>query len=146
VVRRAIEASAHIAAGDAVTIRPTAGGAPITARVAMVGRAADPATRTLDAIVPLNGAVLPVGAAVEGEVVVGEHPGLLAPRAAVVFDETGPHLFVVSGGKASRVFVTVGLDQGQDVEVRGPIAAGAQVAVEGAYELQDGMAVKVRGQ
>jgi multidrug efflux pump subunit AcrA (membrane-fusion protein) len=63
----------------------------------------------------------------------------------VVFDETGPHVFVLAGGKAQRVFVTLGLNHGDDVEVAGKLAAGAQVAVEGAYELQDGMAVKVRG-
>jgi multidrug efflux pump subunit AcrA (membrane-fusion protein) len=66
------------------------------------------------------------------------------PRAAVVFDETGPHLFTVSAGKAHRVFVKTGLDHGADIEVAGALPAGAQVAVEGAYELQDGMAVKVR--
>ena len=94
---------------------------------------------------PLNGAVLPIGAAVQGEVITGAHPGLLAPRGAVVFDETGPHVFVVSGGKARRVFVSVGRDQGQDIEITGEAPAGAQVAVEGAYELQDGMTVRVRG-
>ena len=64
---------------------------------------------------------------------------------AIPFDETGPHMFLVAGGKAQRVFVTLGLDHGDQVEVRGKLPAGAQVAVEGAYELQDGMAVKVRG-
>jgi hypothetical protein len=62
-----------------------------------------------------------------------------------VFDETGAHLFVVEGGKARRVFVTVGRDMGDTIEVAGAVPAGATVAVEGAYELQDGMAVKVRG-
>ena len=71
--------------------------------------------------------------------------GVVVPRSAVVFDETGPHLFTVSGGKAHRIFVQVGLDQGDAIEVSGTIGAGAQVAVEGAYELQDGMPVKVRG-
>jgi membrane fusion protein, multidrug efflux system len=71
--------------------------------------------------------------------------GQVAPRAAVVFDETGPHVFVVAAGKAQRVFVTLGLDHGDEVEVRGKLPPGAQVAVEGAYELQDGMPVKVRG-
>jgi hypothetical protein len=122
------------------------GGAPIDTRISMVAAAADPATRTLDAIAPLRGGALPIGAAVQAEVVRGAHPGLTAPRAAVVFDETGPHVFTVAGGKARRVFVTVGLDQGDQVEIRGPIAPGAQVAVEGAYELQHGMAVKVRAQ
>ena len=42
------------------------------------------------------------------------------------------------------MFVTVGRDDGDTIEVKG-LAAGAQVAVQGAYELQDGMATKVRG-
>jgi len=61
----------------------------------------------------------------------------------VVFDETGAHVFVVAGGKARRVFVTAGRDHGDEIEISGPIQAGQVVAVEGAYELQDGMAVKV---
>jgi RND family efflux transporter MFP subunit len=130
-------------AGQAVTIRPVSGGAPIATRLTMVGRAADQTTKTLDAIAPLNGVALPIGAAVQGEVSTGAHSGFLVPRAAVVFDETGPHLFVVSGGKARRVFVNVGRDHGDNIEISGQIPAGAQVAVEGAYELQDGMAVKV---
>lgn len=136
----------QFAAGQRVVLRPVAGGAPIASRLAMVGRAADPNTKLLDAVAPLGGAMLPIGSAVQGDITTGSHDGLVAPRSAVVFDETGPHLFTVSGGKAHRIFVKVGLDQGEGVEVSGPVAAGAQVAVEGAYELQDGMAVKVRGQ
>jgi hypothetical protein len=133
------------AAGQAVVIRPVAGGAPIGSRLTLVGKAADPTTRMLDAVAPLNGAVLPIGAGVQGDITTGLHPGLVAPRPAVVFDETGPHVFTVAGGKAHRVFVQVGLDHGDEIEIRGPFPANAQVAVEGAYELQDGMAVKVRG-
>jgi RND family efflux transporter MFP subunit len=144
-VKLGLEPSGKFAPGQAVTLKPVFGGPPIASRIAMVGRAADQTTKTLDAIVPLNGANLPIGAAVLGEVVTGAHAGTVVPRAAVVFDETGPHVFAVSGGKAHRIFVKTGLDHGDDVEVSGPIPAGAQVAVEGAYELQDGMAVKVRG-
>ena len=134
-----------LAAGDAVTIRPTVGGAPIASRLAMVGRAIDPTTRLAPAVVPLPGASLPVGAAVQADVVTGSHPGLSAPRGAVVFDETGAHVFVIAGGKAERVFVTAGRDHGDAIEIAGPIKAGQLVAVAGAYELQDGMAVKVAG-
>lgn len=129
--------------GQSVTLRPVAGGDPIVSRLSMVGRTADPATRTLDAIAPLNGAALPVGAAVDAEIVVGASPGLTAPRASVVFDETGAHVFVVEGGKARRVFVTVGADQDDRLAIGGDLKAGDQVAVRGAYELEDGMAVKV---
>ncbi len=135
----------RFAAGQAASIRPTAGGTPIAAHLAMVGRTTDPASKTLDAIAPLGEGAPPIGSAVEAEVITGAHQGLAVPRAAVVFDETGAHVFVIAGGKARRVFVTVGHDFGDEIEVRGPLNAGQVVAVQGAYELQDGMAVKVSG-
>ena len=144
VAKLALEPASPVAAGQTVVLHPVFGGPPITSRISLVGHAADQTTKTLDAVVPLNGAALPIGAAVRGDVVTSAHPGLAAPRAAVVFDETGPHVFTVSGGKAHRVFVTVGRDRDEAIEIRGGVAPGAQVAVEGAYELQDGMAVKVR--
>jgi RND family efflux transporter MFP subunit len=145
VVKLGLEPTGRFAVGQSVTLKPVFGGPPIASRLTMVGRAADQTTKTLDAIAPLNGAALPIGAAVLGEVVTASHAGLVVPRAAVVFDETGPHVFVLAAGKAQRVFVQLGLNHGDDVEIKGKLTAGAQVAVEGAYELQDGMAVKVRG-
>jgi hypothetical protein len=111
----------------------------------MVGRAADQTTKTIDAAAPAP-AALPIGAAVKADVVTGTHQGLLVPRGSVVFDETGPHLFTIAGGKAHRVFVKVGADHGDAIEVSGPLGANAAVAVEGAYELQDGMTVRARAQ
>ena len=131
----------RVASGQAVTLRPVFGGAPASSRLGAVARQADPATRAIFAAAP-TGAALPVGSAVQAEITTGTHQGLTVPRAAMVFDETGPHVFTVAGGKAHRVFVTVGGDHGQDIEVRGPLAAGALVAVQGAYELQDGMGVR----
>lgn len=145
-VKLGLEPGGHFAVGQPVTLRPVFGGAAIASRLSMVGRAADQTTKTLDAIAPLNGVALPIGAAVQGDVITASHPGLVAPRASVVFDETGPHVFAIVGGKAQRVFVALGLDHGDQVEISGKLPAGAQVAVEGAYELQDGMPVKVRGE
>jgi RND family efflux transporter MFP subunit len=145
-VKLGLEPSAgHFAVGQPVTIRSMAGGPPIASHLTLVGRAADQTTKTLDAVAPVNGAALAIGSAVEADVVTGSHPGLAVPRAAVVFDETGAHVFVIAGGKARRVFVTAGHTYGDQIEVSGPIAAGQAVAVQGAYELQDGMAVKVAG-
>ena len=134
--------AARVAPGQAVELKPVFGGAPVSSRLGAVARQADPATRAIDAAAPL-GAAWPVGAAVQAQIITGAHQGLTVPRAAVVFDETGPHLFTVSGGKAHRVFVTVGADHDQDIEVRGAIDAGTLVAVQGAYELQDGMGVRI---
>jgi RND family efflux transporter MFP subunit len=143
-VRLGLEPSAsHFTAGLPVTIHPMGGGPAIASRLKVVGRTADPAGKTIDAFAPLGSAAAPIGSAVEAEVATGAHQGLAVPRAAVVFDETGSHVFVISGGKARRVFVTTGRDYGDWIEVRGPLAAGATVAVQGAYELQDGMAVRL---
>ncbi len=133
-----------VSPGEAVRIYPVVGGPPILAHITIVGRATDPATKTLDAIVPLGAAVLPIGSGVRGDVATGAHHGVVVPRQAIVFDETGPHLFTVSQGKAHRVFVKAGADHGDVVEITGPVTPGTLVAVEGAYELQDGMAVKAR--
>jgi RND family efflux transporter MFP subunit len=134
----------RVAPGQTVLLKPVFGGAPVQVRLAGVGRQADAATRAIDAVAPV-GAGLPVGAAVQAQIVTGVHQGLVVPRASVVFDETGAHLFTVAGGKAHRVFVQVGADQGQDIEVKGALAAGTPVAVVGAYELQDGMNVRTGG-
>lgn len=138
-------ASAHLAAGQPVNIRPVNGGPAIATHLSLVGKAADPTTKTIDAVAPVPGLVLPIGSAVDADIVTGAHVGLVVPRGAVVFDETGEHVFIVVAGKARRVFVTVGRDHGDEVEISGPIAAGQVVAARGAYELQDGMAVWVDG-
>jgi RND family efflux transporter MFP subunit len=143
-VRLGLDPSArHVTAGLPVTIHPMGGGPAIASRLKVVGRTAEPAGRTIDTFAPLGSAAPPIGSAVEAEVATGEHPGLTVPRAAVVFDETGSHVFVISGGKARRVFVTTLRAYDDRIEVRGPLAAVATVAVQGAYELQDGMAVRL---
>jgi RND family efflux transporter MFP subunit len=131
----------HVAAGQPVTVFPLNGGKPVVTRLSMVAGASDPNTRVVDASAPVGGSGLAIGAPVRAEVVTGVRQGLAIPRQAVVFDETGSHVFVVERGHARRVFVTVGHDYGDQVEVSGPIKAGQQVAVQGAYELRDGMAV-----
>jgi RND family efflux transporter MFP subunit len=143
-VKLALEpAQGHFATGQAVTLKPATGGPATASSLSLVGHAVDPASRNLDAYAPLNGAPLPLGAGVAAEIVTGTHQGLTAPRQAVVFDETGAHVFVIAGNKAKRVFVTVGADHGDAIEIKSGVAAGQSVAVQGAYELEDGMAVKV---
>ncbi len=148
VAKLALEpSSAAVRPGDTVALRPVnaPSGAAILGRISMVGGTADPTTRTYDAVVPLNGAALPVGAAVQAQVTTGSHVGLVVPRDAVVFDETGTHLFIVTSSKAHRVFIQTGRTYEDRIEVTGPLRPGQLVAVLGAGELEDGMAVKVGG-
>jgi RND family efflux transporter MFP subunit len=135
--------AARMAAGRPVTLTLVFDRARrLDTSVGIVGRQIDPATRLVDVTAAAPGAGLALGDAVEGEVTVGAHPGLLAPRAALITDEAGSHVFVVRAGKAHEVAVTPGLDEGDQTEVAGAIRAGELVAVEGAYQLQDGMAVR----
>jgi RND family efflux transporter MFP subunit len=137
--------ASKVSAGDLVRLDPVFGGQGLSARLRSVGRQVDATTKMLDAVAPV-GAVWPVGASVKGEVVTGVHDGLTVPRASVVFDETGAHVFVVAGGQAKRVDVSVGRDIADALEVRGALQPGAAVVVEGAYQLEDGMAVRTRAQ
>jgi RND family efflux transporter MFP subunit len=139
------DAAGAVAPGDAASVSSAFGGAAYAGRLVTVGRLSDPTTRMIQAIAPVPADAFPVAAAVQADIVTGTHQGLLVPRAAVVFDETGTHLFTVSAGKAHRVFVQAGASHGQDVEVSGQISAGTPVAVQGAYELQDGMSVRTAG-
>jgi len=135
----------RLAAGQSVVITSAFDPArEVPSRLAVVGRQVDPATRLVTVTAPALGAGLPLGAAVEGVVTVASHAGLLVPSAAVVYDEAGAHLFVVRGRKARQVAVTPGKTQGDDLEVAGQLAAGEMVAVQGAYQLQDGLAVRIR--
>ncbi len=115
----------------------------IQSRMSAVGRAVDPATRLVPAAARVEDAGLALGAAVRGEITTATLQGLTVPAASVVYDENGAHVFVVRGGKAHQVSVTVGPEQGGQVMVSGQLSANDQVAVSGAYQLEDGMAVRI---
>ena len=135
----------RLAAGQSVVIASAFDPAhKIPSRLAVVGRQVDPATRLVTVTAPVQGAGLALGAAVEGVITASTHTGLVVPSAAVVYDEAGAHLFVVRGGKAHQVAVTPGETQGDDLEVAGRLAPGDMVAVQGAFQLQDGLAVRTR--
>ena len=135
-------AAGSLRAGDAARVVSSFGGAPLLLRLSTVGRLSDPATRAVQVVFPVPAGAFPVGEAVQADIETGTHQGLVAPRAAVVFDETGAHVFTIMGGKAHRVFVEPGADHGDEIEISGPVQAGVMVAVQGAYELQDGMSVR----
>lgn len=114
----------------------------VLSHVALVGHLVDPVTRLITVSAPMEGAGLPLGGSVRGEIAVAHHPGLRAPRAALVYDEAGAHVFVIKAGKAHLAAVTPGAESGDDIEISGDVHAGDSVAVTGAYQLQDGWPVR----
>ena len=133
-----------LAVGQAVTLIPVFHPERrIDSRLSLVTRQVDATSKLIDVAAPALAAGLPLGEAVRGQITIASHPGLLVPRAAVVFDEQGSHVFVVRGGKAKLVAVKAGAEEVDDIAVSGDLKAGDFVAVQGAYQLEDGMAVRI---
>lgn len=107
----------------------------------------DPTTRLVDAVIRFDEADtkdLALGMTIEGSIVLKEVNSITVPRRAVLHDDKGDYLFIVSDATAHRVAVTTGAAQDDAVAIEGQIKDGDLVVVTGNYELQDGM--KTRNQ
>ncbi|MCU1334412.1 MAG: efflux transporter periplasmic adaptor subunit, partial [Candidatus Angelobacter sp.] len=113
-------------------------------KLVRIDKALNPKTRLVDAdIVPDGGADEPLqGQAFRAAIEVGQVPGWLLPRDAVLDDTQGAYLFQVAGGKAVRVGVKrIGGDDRTTV-VEGPVDPARLMVTVGNYQLGDGMAVR----
>ena len=71
-------------------------------------------------------------------------PRLLVPKAAVRTDNGAQVVFVVKADRVERRAVTVGIDDGGQVEIASGVTPGERIVVEGAATLTDGARVKER--
>jgi RND family efflux transporter MFP subunit len=135
----------RVRVGDTVSLRAIGDGGMIaTGRVTAIESRIDPQTRLAGATVEVHGG-LTLGQAVQGDIVLRTVHAPVAPRAAIVYDQDQPGLFVVSGGVAHRRTVALGPVHGDAVAVRTGLNAGERVVAEGAAVLDDGMAVAEAG-
>jgi RND family efflux transporter MFP subunit len=136
----------QISAGMPALIEPVGGRDPIPARVTHVQAMVNPTSRLVDvALEPMDPAAanLPTSEGARAVVTVASTTAWLAPREAVLRDEAGAYLFQIENGHAKRVHVTTpGAQDQQQVAVEGPLDTALSIAVLGAYELEDGMAVR----
>ena len=129
--------------------------ARLVGTLGMVGQSVDPQTHLLPAQVELSAdasAALVAGATLRARISTADFSAWAVPRAAVLHDEHGDYLFQVerslkvSGqvepSHAKRVDVKLRSPDGDSVGVQGPLDASARVIVLGAYELNDGDAVR----
>jgi RND family efflux transporter MFP subunit len=119
--------------------------AVLAGTLTMVGQSADPQTHLLPVQVELSveaSTTLVAGAALKARIRTAEFTAWAVPRAAVLHDEHGDYLFQFQGGHAKRVDVKLSSPDGDTVGVQGPLDASASVIVLGAYELDDGQAVR----
>jgi len=149
-VRLGVEPSdaADLKVGHPVRVRAVNDGEskPVEGRIRMVTRRVNPASRLVDVFVALAPpeARLMLETYVRGEAVVDSRQALALPRAAVLPDEDKHVVYTIKDAKAVKHEVKTGLEDDEQVEVLGDaIKPGEMVVVEGNYELEDGMAVKV---
>ena len=136
-------AQAKLRPGQTVRLIPLGGGAALAGTVQMVSAMLDPRTHLLDATIDVQAGDPLGGASFRAVIRVGEHPGWIVPRDAVLTDAQGPAVFQVARGHAVRVGVRVLAERGARSVVAGPIDPKRPLVVAGNYQLSPGMAVRL---
>ena len=132
----------QVRAGESVELEPLGGGPAIAGRVIRVDGALNLRTRLVD----VNIATTP-GAAIGGQafrvrIAVGDEHGWLVPHGAVRVEDDRAFVFQLDGSKAVRLDVRV-LQAGRDTDVvEGRIDPRRPLVSVGAYQLEDGVAVR----
>lgn len=105
----------------------------------------DENTHQFELRIDLDGTPFPVGQTLRVAVPTSDSREVLTvPRDALVLRPEGQSVFVVdTNNQARQVNVTVGVGQGEDVEVMGEIAPGDEVVIRGNERLQPGQDVNV---
>ena len=81
---------------------------------------------------------------VRGEIIIASQEGLVVPRSAVLQQEGHLVLYSVEDGHATRHVFQAGLENREQIEVRGSdLHEGQRIVIVGQNQLHDGMAVDV---
>lgn len=145
------DAGAQLHAGMPVELHSVYGDTQSFAgKLTMVGSAIDPQTHLLpmQAEIDANaGTTLVAGAALAATIQGDDYTAWAVPRTAVLddgaaHDAGGDYLFQLDHGKAHRVDVRLRQPEGDVVGVLGKLDAKLPVIVQGAYEVDDGAAVR----
>ena len=143
---------ARVKQGAAAEITvPSLGGRSFKGRVAIIGVASEPASRTytVKLLVPNPGPVLLAGMVAEARIFgPAKIKSLTIPGEAVVPDPQGaPNVFVYCADR-KRVYgtrVEVGPPVGNEVEIRSGLTGSEQVVVSGQQKVREGSLVEVPG-
>jgi membrane fusion protein, multidrug efflux system len=124
-------------------------GKTLKGTVARLAPMLDPGTRTLDAEVQIDNASgdLRPGMFGRASIVVAVHPAAPVVAVSAVQISGGKRwAFVLKGDKVERREVTIGVDEGNWLEVTNGIAAGEEIVTTGIDAISDGAQVRaVRG-
>ncbi len=127
------------------------GGARVSGRIARIEPLVDERSRSFVAVVEVPGrSDLVGGLFARASVRVGQVEGaIVVPPAALVRDGSDPskaEVFVVRGGKAEKVAVTLGVEAPDGVQATSGLAAGDHVVLDPPTALASGAPVEVRNE
>lgn len=133
---------ASVAVGQTATLQRLTGGAAMRGRVVRVDSALNAQTRLIDVDLGFAAGLLLPGEAIQAGIQTGQVTGWVVPHQAVVTAGGAPRVFQVAGGKAKAVPVRIALASDQGDVVEGALDSGKPLIVAGAYQVNDGDAVR----
>jgi len=87
---------------------------------------------------------LALGSRLLGQMKLASRKALVVPRSAVLGFNDKAYIFTLDHNKAKRIAVQVGEEVGDLIEVSGQLKVGDMVVISGNYELEEGMAVRIK--
>jgi RND family efflux transporter MFP subunit len=131
--------------GQPATLERLTGGAPIDGTVLRVNSALNLKTRQVDVELGFPAGALMPGEGLRVGIRVGDISGWVVPHRAVVTANGPPRVYQAANGKAVPVPVTVALVTPDKDVVQGAIDPKLGLIVDGAYQVEDGIGVRVVG-
>lgn len=134
--------------GNPASVRVPGISDPVAARVSMVSPALDPGSTTVEVWLKIDNKSgrlkvgTPVKAVITGRTVA---QALTVPDSAILTADDGSKSVMVIGsdGAAHKKPVTLGIDNGTDVQITGGLTASDMVITSGSYGLDEGTKVKI---
>lgn len=117
----------------------------VESRIREVHAMINPRTHLVEVLAPIPEQQIDpwvLGSRILGHIHLAPHPALVVPRSAVLNDHRGAFVYTIRQSKAKKINVRTGLEQGNEIEIMGPLKAGDTIITLGNYELRDGMAVR----
>ena len=144
IARAPLDYFPYVQPGQQIELR--AGERAATGRVRTVVAVGDENTHQFELRLDLEGAPFPVGQTLRVSIPTSEaREALTVPRDALVLRPEGQSVYVVDAdNQAQRVNVTVGVGQGDYIEVLGDVSPGDRVVIRGNERLQPGQAVDIQ--
>jgi len=133
------QALPRLAVGMAATLKLPGVADPVAGTVRLIGAEVDKASRTGKVRVALAaGAPAHVGGFASAEITLAKSQGVGVPASAVARDAAGARALVVRDGVVEQRKVTVGVAEGDEIEIAGGVNAGEMVVARAAAFLRPG--------